>query len=517
MKQLSIANKIYAIIGLSALFSLTAIFFLLFQMGQINAAYETLLASEIQQENLARTLEVNLKTQVQEWKNILLRGHEPKKLEKYREAFFKQEAIVKKHAQELKQQLAEPELVALVDEFITAHEKLGQSYRVALELFQQSSGDYKAADHAVQGQDRPPIEIIEQLVTKLGQRVDEVQAAQRQSVATQRWVFGLSACGVFAVVFTLSILMGRSITKPLEQTVLLLNKVAEGDLTCRLVVRSRDEIGQMSEALNKTLERMGHTIQSIRENAQSLASSAEELSAVSQQMSSNAEETSTQATVVSAASEQVSKNVQTVATGTEEMGASIKEIARSASEAAQVATAAVSMAATTNQTILQLGQSSAEIGKVLKVITSIAEQTNLLALNATIEAARAGEAGKGFAVVANEVKELAKETARATEDIGQKIEAIQRDTKGAVAAIAEISSIIHKVNDFQQTIASAVEEQTATTHEMGRNVAEAATGSVEIARNITAVAQAAQSTSEGACHSQQAAKELARMSSAASA
>jgi methyl-accepting chemotaxis protein len=159
----------------------------------------------------------------------------------------------------------------------------------------------------------------------------------------------------------------------------------------------------------------------------------------------------------------------------------------------------------------KLGDSSAEIGQVIKVITSIAQQTNLLALNATIEAARAGEAGKGFAVVANEVKELAKETARATEDISRKIEAIQNDTKSAVSAIGQIALVINQINDISNTIASSVEEQTATTTEIGRNVTEAAKGSAEIAQNITAVAQAAQSTTSGAADSLKASTELARM------
>lgn len=254
-------------------------------------------------------------------------------------------------------------------------------------------------------------------------------------------------------------------------------------------------------------------LSTVSASANALAAAAEELTAASHSMSATAEETSAQANVVSAASEQVSGNISTVATGTEEMSASIREIASNAAEASKVAVHAVKVAETTNQTVAKLGVSSAEIGKVIKVITSIAQQTNLLALNATIEAARAGEAGKGFAVVANEVKELAKETAKATEDISQKIEAIQSDTSGAVAAIREISTIIDKIADIQTTIASAVEEQTATTNEMGRNVTEAAKGASEIAQNITGVAQAAVATSQGAADSLRAASELTRMAS----
>jgi len=249
----------------------------------------------------------------------------------------------------------------------------------------------------------------------------------------------------------------------------------------------------------------------IAQTAQTLASSSEELTALSQMMGSGASETAAQANVVSAASEQISKNVQTVATGTEEMSASILEIAKNANDAARVATTAVKVAETTNNTINKLGDSSAEIGKVIKVITSIAQQTNLLALNATIEAARAGEAGKGFAVVAEAVKEQAKETARATEEIGQKIEAIQADTKGAVSAIAEISTVINQINDISTTIASAVEEQTATTNEITRNVSEAAKGVAEIAQNITAVAQAAKGTADAAQDTQKASNQLAQL------
>ena len=169
------------------------------------------------------------------------------------------------------------------------------------------------------------------------------------------------------------------------------------------------------------------------------------------------------------------------------------------------------MAETTNATVGKLGDSAVDIGKVIKVITSIAQQTNLLALNATIEAARAGEAGKGFAVVANEVKELAKETAKATEDIGRSIESIQTDTKDAVSAIGHIATVINQINDISNTIASAVEEQSATTNEMARNVNESAKGSTEIARNIMTVSEVSQNTASGAGQTMTAATDLARM------
>jgi methyl-accepting chemotaxis protein len=276
------------------------------------------------------------------------------------------------------------------------------------------------------------------------------------------------------------------------------------------VVTEREAAARREAEMN---DRIKSVLAKSAESARIIAASSGELTAVSQQMSSAAEETSSQANSVSSAAEQVSTNVQTVASGVEEMGASIREIARSASEAAKVATVAVGSAQQTNATVAKLGESSAEIGKVIKVITSIAGQTNLLALNATIEAARAGEAGKGFAVVANEVKELAKQTAQATEDIGQKIEAIQRDTQAAVEAITRIGTIITQINEIQGSIAGAVEEQTATTNEIARNVTEAARGSAEIARNITEVAMAARGTTEGASHTLRSATELADVAS----
>ncbi|MCM3661942.1 methyl-accepting chemotaxis protein [Georgenia satyanarayanai] len=332
------------------------------------------------------------------------------------------------------------------------------------------------------------------------------------AMATSQRVSLVVAIVGLALVLGISRLTERSVTRPVSRMSTALQAMAAGDLTVRAHVDSADEVGQMAQALDTAQTNLRALVGEVSGTAQAVAAAAEELSAGGSQLGSTSAETSTQASVVAAAAEQVSSNVQTVAAGAEQMGASIREIAQSSNDAARVAHQATAVAAATNETVAKLGASSQEIGDVVKVITSIAEQTNLLALNATIEAARAGEAGKGFAVVAGEVKDLAQETAKATEDIARRVAAIQVDTAGAVDAIGDISRIVGQINGYQLTIASAVEEQTATTNEMARSVTEAATGSGEIASNITGVAAAAASTTEVLGQLNGAADEMARMS-----
>ncbi|SDJ10882.1 methyl-accepting chemotaxis protein [Frankineae bacterium MT45] len=323
----------------------------------------------------------------------------------------------------------------------------------------------------------------------------------------------LGITGVAAIaVIGIGIILVRLIAPPIRRVEAVLTGFADGDFTGTADVASRDEIGRMAAALEQAQSALRAAFGSMNLSATSLAGAAEELSTVGSQVFTSAELTSTQSNATADVALAVSANVQTVAAATEQMNASVREIAQSAAGAAEVAASAVQEAQTATDTVSRLGESSSEVGEVIRVITSIASQTNLLALNATIEAARAGEAGKGFAVVASEVKDLAQATAKATDDIAGRLEAIQSDTHDAVNAIGRVSTVIEEINRFQLVIASAVEEQSAATAEIARNVHNAADGAEQISRNLTSVVESARSSSEGTGQSERSAQEVARLS-----
>lgn len=380
-------------------------------------------------------------------------------------------------------------------------------------------------------------------------------ARENEALFRSLWMVTLLACGLG---MGIAAFVGRKLSKPLEETAQVLETVAAGDFSARLHFSSKDELGRVARALNAMLAdiddkvtqmkdvlkraeagdltaevsvtgtdplgQMGHSLKAfmgtLREDLAMIAAestrlgqASEELARVSQQLDGSAQQTTSQAGSASASSSQINMNMQTLSAAAEEMGASIREISNNASSAADVAKEAVSVADSASKLIDGLGQSSAQVGSVINLIGSIARQTNLLALNATIEAARAGEAGKGFAVVANEVKELARETAKATGDIEGRIQSIQTDVKNTVEAMGRISGIIHQIASLQTSIAGAVEEQTATTQEMSRNVHESARGSDEIQRSIGKVAGHSAETTEGAAQVSTSATALAQSAS----
>jgi methyl-accepting chemotaxis protein len=421
------------------------------QLRSTAAAYDGVLNSSVRDSESILRMQVDFKTQVQEWKNTLLRGADAEQLKKYSDSFHAEEAKVQTAAQDIIDRTEDPTVKTKTEEFLASHQAMGASYQKALDFFVASKGkDVKGADAIVKGQDRAPSDLLTQLVDHSTAQTTEMTHQRDDEAHDHTNVAFMATAALLALI----------------------------GLMIACVVRSF-----MSE--------IGSSIGRLRDESSQLVLSGDTLA-------NDAEDAALQAQQVAHSAATVSGNVDSVAAAIEEMTATVQEIAQNASQADVAASVAVRQAEDTNATVARLGEASAEIGKVIAVITSIAEQTNLLALNATIEAARAGEAGKGFAVVANEVKELANQTASATEEISRKISAIQTETADAVSAIGEISTVIAQVNELQSSIAGAVEEQSATTSEIGRSVHEAATGMAEISANIGNLGSLIQNTSRSA-------------------
>ncbi len=401
---------------------------------------------------------------------------------------------------------------AAYDEFTAAVD----TYLGVLAQLQQAagSGDLAAVQPLITRLNETEAAIEESLVAATGAATDAATgtAADARDAYESARTLTLAIIVVGMVLsVALALLVVRSVAGPLSRIRNVLDQVARGDLTGRAPVGGRDELAAMGRSLNSSLDSLSGVLRLVRSSAGGLATASSAMSDSALSLSQNAETAAGQAERIFASAGEVASSVDTVAAGSSEMEGAIREIASNANQAATVAARAVQVAQSTTLTVGKLGESSAEIAQVVKVITAIAEQTNLLALNATIEAARAGEMGKGFAVVATEVKELAQETARATEDIAGRVQSIQDDTAQAVSAIGEISGVIGEINDYQASIAAAVEEQTATTNEMNRNVAEAADGSRSIADSVSGLAANAQDTRAQVAATQEGAGELARM------
>ncbi|MGW4948239.1 methyl-accepting chemotaxis protein [Actinoplanes sp. NPDC004185] len=330
------------------------------------------------------------------------------------------------------------------------------------------------------------------------QAVQDAARAGDDSGRTSGWL--IMTAGLAGVLLTAAAAMFtvRAVRRPLRQMVTALRAAAGRDLTVEVEVVRRDELGEMAEALNRALRAIRSTVAATAASAGALTSASGDLRDLAGQLDASAEQTSGQARNADNAARQVSHSVTDMMAATEELSASIREIARQTGDAATTTAAASENATTTTALVATLSDASREIGDIVRLITAIAEQTNLLALNATIEAARAGDAGKGFAVVASEVKDLAQETARATSDITAKIGAIQDMTTRTAGAIDTIAGVITRIDDGQRTIAAAVEEQSATTELMARNVSEVSTAATEISGTVTNITASTGATADGA-------------------
>ncbi|MBK7877023.1 MAG: HAMP domain-containing protein [Planctomycetes bacterium] len=375
------------------------------------------------------------------------------------------------------------------------------------DLSRQVEGNYKGDHEVIKRNLNETIEVLRLLLKETNSLIESCRAGQLQERIDAQH-FG----GSYKELCTQINSMLEAVVAPMRESSDVLSRVAERDLTVRVKGRYQGDHATVQQALNAAVEKMQQAIRSIANDAKGLHSSSTQLTNVSTDMQAKSEQGATQVAQVSTATEEISRNIQTVASAAEELNSAIREIAQRSSEASKIASAAVDSVRETNSTVMRLGESSAEIESVIKLITSIAAQTNLLALNATIEAARAGEMGKGFAVVANEVKELANQTSKATEEIAGKISTIQADTRSSVEAMAKVQEIIARINDLQTSIAGAVEEQSATTQEITRNVTDVARGASGIAESISGVSQVAQAASVNAEQVGNTAQDVKRMS-----
>jgi methyl-accepting chemotaxis protein len=435
--------------------------------------------------------------------------------------------------------IGQPELAAEVTELTNTVDRVVRQELVQAIEARAGEEAYASFNDDIDEFGEGLVDVLAELEDGIGIKLKETSITLNNSTdkaSCQALTMGLIS-SFFLIIFLSFV--GRTITNPIARLTAVMEKLAAGDLDVEVESDRRDELGKMAAAVQVfkdnaaqkmrleqeqetakqsaaeekrqgTLEMADRFERQVKQVVDGVSASATEMQVTAQQMSATAEETTRQSAGVATASDEATTNVQTVAATAEELSASISEIGRQVDQSAKIAANAVHEAKTTNDTVMGLSEAAAKIGEVVELINNIAGQTNLLALNATIEAARAGEAGKGFAVVAGEVKNLANQTARATEEISSQVSAIQNETSDAVSAIERIRDVITEVNDIATTIATAVDQQGISTQEIARNVQQAARGTQDVNQNIETVSRAASETGAAAGQVLTASQEMSR-------
>jgi methyl-accepting chemotaxis protein len=410
-------------------------------------------------------------------------------------------ALGKWHGSDYAKNLTDPELLSKLKQVEEPHAFIHYEAKTIIKLIQDGNL-HEAQNHLAKVIYPKTTEVISLLVDMRARYSDLVEMEDAESMRLSNFIIFLNIAfviGAVIICIILALYISKVISVPIQFIEHKAVEIADtGDLRHGVAIDLKDEIGSLSNALTKMIANFETLVKKVIEEINHITKESEELSTISDVSANAAVELQAQTQTAASSSEQISANVSTVASSVEELSESIKEIAKNTTSATALTKESEEQANKASEVMDRLGQSSLEIGNIVKSITGIAEQTNLLALNATIEAARAGELGKGFAVVANEVKDLAKESAKATEDITNKIKAIQDDTNNAIEVIKGIIENSTKINDVTTSIASAVEEQSVTANEVNRNIAEATVGVNSIVEVISGIMKAVNEYSEQA-------------------